>query len=595
MTASGNPMSLGALATAYRNGADPVSVITAVYERIAAHADSALFIHLIPKADAIAAATALRGRDRAVLPLFGVPFVIKDNIDLAGVPTTAGCPSFAYVPKHSATAVEKLLAAGAIPIGKTNLDQFATGLVGVRSPYGVPRNPLDATIIPGGSSSGSACAVAAGLVTFSLGTDTAGSGRVPAAMTNLVGLKPTCGLVSTTGVVPAVRSLDCVSIFAGCVTDARAVLKVIAGFDVNDAFSRLPQPTRPTTSTLRIGIPTATVLNICTPAMHTAFINACDHLRTLGHSIVEIDFAPFAESAKSLYGGAWVAERSAAVGEFIADHPNDCHPVVRDIILAGRSATGVAAHRDRYRLIELRRAAEAAWSHMDVLLLPTVPDYPTVAEVLADSIARNSRLGTFTNFANLLDTAALTIPVGPLTHTLHASVTLFALAWGDELIAELGAALHARAGVGIGSNRQALIPTACANFTGSGISLAVVGAHLSGQPLNHQLLTLGARLEQTTTTAPLYRLFHLTTTPAKPGLIRVADGGASIEVEVWRLSETAFGRFVAAIPAPLGIGRLTLMDGREVSGFICEPYGVSGCTDITAYGGWRAFRSATGV
>jgi allophanate hydrolase len=595
MTASGNPLSLDALASAYRDGADPVSVITAVYERIAAHADPALFIHLIPKAEAIAAATALLGRDRTILPLFGVPFVIKDNIDLAGVPTTAGCPSFAYVPNKSATVVEKLIAAGAIAIGKTNLDQFATGLVGVRSPYGVPRNPLDATIIPGGSSSGSACAVAAGLVPFSLGTDTAGSGRVPAAMTNIVGLKPTCGLVSTTGVVPAVRSLDCTSIFSGCVSDARAVLNIIAGFDENDAFSRLPQPTRPATSTLRVGIPTATDLTVCTPAIRSAFTKTCDHLRALGHSIIEINFAPFAESAKSLYGGAWVAERSAAVGDFIADHPNDCHPVVRDIILAGRSATGVAAHRDRYRLMELRRAAEATWSHMDVLLLPTVPDYPTVAEVLADPIARNSRLGTFTNFANLLDTAALTVPVGPLTNTLQASVTLFAPAWGDALIAELGAALHARAGVGIGKDRQAIIPTTNSQCSGSGISLAVVGAHLSGQPLNHQLVTLGARLEQTTATAPFYRLFHLPTTPAKPGLIRVTDGGASIEVEVWRLSETAFGRFVAAIPAPLGIGRLTLVDGREVSGFICEPHALSSCTDITAHGGWRAFRQATGI
>ena len=588
-------MSLEALATAYRADADPVTVISAVYERIAEHADPALFIHLIPKAEAIAAATALRGRDRTVLPLFGVPFVIKDNIDLAGIPTTAGCPSFAYVPKISATAVEKLIAAGAIAIGKTNLDQFATGLVGVRSPYGVPRNPLDESIIPGGSSSGSACAVAAGLVTFALGTDTAGSGRVPAAMTNIVGLKPTCGLVSTTGVVPAVRSLDCVSIFSGCVADARAVLKCIAGFDPSDAFSRKPQPAQPAAALLRVGIPTAAVLDICTPAIRSAFTSACDHLRALGHSIVEIDFAPFAESAKSLYGGAWVAERSAAVGEFIADHANDCHAVVRDIILAGRSATAVAAHRDRYQLMELRRAADAIWSHMDIMLLPTVPDYPTVAEVLSDPIARNSRLGTFTNFANLLDTAAITVPVGPLTNTLHASVTLFAPAWNDSLIAELGAALHARAGIGIGSDRQSLIPTANTNFSGNGVALAVVGAHLSGQPLNHQLVTLGARLEQTTTTAALYRLFHLPTTPAKPGLIRVKDGGLSIEVEVWRLSETAFGRFVAAIPAPLGIGRLTLIDGREVSGFICEPYAVSGCTDITAHGGWRAFRKATGI
>ena len=582
------------VAARYRTGATPAEVVAATYDRIASHHDPALFITLVPHEQAQAYARALRGRDPASLPLFGVPFVIKDNIDLAGVPTTAGCPAFAYTPAVSAPAVERLVAAGAIPIGKTNLDQFATGLVGVRSPYGVPRNVLNPTIIPGGSSSGSGCAVAAGLVPFALGTDTAGSGRVPAAMGNIVGLKPTCGLVSTRGIVRAVRSLDCVSVFASCVADAKTVLDVLAGFDAADPFSRRPQPARPATKSARIGIPSGAVLASCVPAVREAFATACISLRTLGCTVVEIDYTPFAEAAASLYGGAWVAERTAAVGDFIAAHPDECHPVVRAIVLGGGGATAVTAHRDRYRLMELRRAAEDVWAMCDALLLPTVPDYPTVNAVLADPLQLNSRLGTFTNFANLFDTAALSVPVGTMPDGLAASVTLFAPAWSDAFIAEIAAALHAGAGQGLGNDRTAVLPAAPPP-SGWGVSLAVVGAHLTGQPLNRQLMELGARLEETTRTSAGYRLYHLPTTPAKPGMVRVAAGGGHIQVEVWRLDETAFGRFVAAIPAPLGIGRIELEDGRVVNGFLCESYAIAGCTDITAHGGWRAFRAASGI
>lgn len=583
------------LAARYRAGATPAEVVASTYDRIAAHNDPALFIRLLPHEQAQVYARALRGCDPTSLPLFGVPFVIKDNIDLAGVPTTAGCPAFAYTPTVSAPAVERLIAAGAIPIGKTNLDQFATGLVGVRSPYEIPRNVLNPTIIPGGSSSGSGCAVAAGLVPFALGTDTAGSGRVPAAMGNIVGLKPTCGLVSTRGVVPAVRSLDCVSVFASCVADAKTVLDIIGAFDAADPFSRRPQPARPATRHLRIGIPSDVVLATCVPSVRESFITACINLRMLGCSIVEIDYTPFAEAAASLYGGAWVAERTAGVGDFVAAHPDECHPLVRDIIMSGRTATAVAAHRDRYRLQELRRAAEAAWAMCDVLTLPTIPEYPTVNAVLADPVKLNSRLGTFTNFANLFDTAALSVPVGMMSDGLPASVTLFAPGWNDALIADLGAALHARAGQGLGSDRTATVPVAVRPISGSGVALAVVGAHLTGQPLNGQLTDHGGLLEETTRTAAKYRLYHLPTTPPKPGMVRVAEGGGHIQVEVWRLDETAFGRFVASIPMPLGIGRIELEDGRVVNGFVCEPYGVVGCTDITAHGGWRAFSTATGI
>ncbi len=582
------------LAARYRAGATPAEVVASTYDRIAAHNDPALFIRLLPHEQAQAYARALHGRDPASLPLFGVPFVIKDNIDLAGVPTTAACPAFAYTPTVSATAVERLIAAGAIPIGKTNLDQFATGLVGVRSPYGVPRNVLNPTIIPGGSSSGSGCAVAAGLVPFALGTDTAGSGRVPAAMGNIVGLKPSCGLVSTRGVVPAVRSLDCVSVFASCVADAKAVLDIIGAFDAADPFSRRTQPARPATKATRIGIPSDAVLATCVPAVRTAFATACISLRALGCPVVEIDYTPFADAAESLYGGAWVAERTAGVGDFIAAHPDECHPVVRDIVLGGRTATAVSAHRDRYRLLELRRAAEAAWALCDVIALPTVPEYPTVNAVLADPVKLNSRLGIFTNFANLLDTAALSVPVGTMADGLAASVTLFAPAWSDAFLADLGAALHARVGHGLGNDRAASVPAARPP-SGSGVTLAVVGAHLTGQPLNRQLTDHGAQLEETTRTAAKYRLYHLPTTPPKPGMVRVAEGGGHIQVEVWRLDETAFGRFVASIPMPLGIGRIELEDGRVVNGFVCESYGVVGCADITSHGGWRAFRKATGI
>ena len=349
------------LAARYRAGATPAEVVASTYDRIAAHNDPALFIHLLPHEQAQAYARALRGRDPASLPLFGVPFVIKDNIDLAGVPTTAGCPAFAYTPTVSATAVERLNAAGAIPIGKTNLDQFATGLVGVRSPYEVPRNALNPAIIPGGSSSGSGCAVSAGLVPFALGTDTAGSGRVPAAMGNIVGLKPTCGLVSTRGVVPAVRSFDCVSVFASCVADAKTVLDIIGAFDAADPFSRRPQSARPATKALRIGIASDAVLATCVPAVRDAFTTACASLRALGCTVVEIDYTPFAEAAASLYSGAWVAERTAAVGDFIAAHPDECHPVVRDIVLGGRTATAVLDTSVHGVVVQTSRAAWPAY------------------------------------------------------------------------------------------------------------------------------------------------------------------------------------------------------------------------------------------
>jgi allophanate hydrolase len=576
-------------AARYRAGISPAVIVAETYARIAAHNDPALFIHLLPEAEAQRYAAALIGRDPATLPLFGIPFVIKDNIDLAGVPTTAGCPAFSFIPTQHATVVERLIGAGAIPIGKTNLDQFATGLVGVRSPYGVPRNPLHKELIPGGSSSGSACAVAAGLVPFALGTDTAGSGRVPAAMCNIVGIKPSCGVISTRGVVPAVRSLDCVSIFANCVSDARQVFSVAAYFDAGDEFARIIPSERPYAAPLRIGIPDEATLNLCSAAQKSAFMRACNELRDNGAQLHVIDYAPLAAVAKSLYGGAWVAERTAAVGEFISAHADACDPVVGVIITGGQHATAVTAHRDRYALMSAKRTIDNMWTAIHALLLPTIPDHPTISDIRADPIARNSRLGTFTNFANLLDTAAVTVPVGRTEkENIHGSVTFFAPAGNDALIAEIAADLHARLGHGLGNNNNAVIPLA-KQPSPKGIALGVIGAHLRGFPLHQQLINLGARFERLTQTAPKYRFYDLGTTPPKPGLVRVADSGFAIEIEIYRLDPASFGRFVAAIPAPLGIGQVELTDGSFVCGFLCEAIAVKNCTDISASGGWRGY------
>ena len=512
---------------------------------------------------------------------------VKDNIDVAGMPTTAGCPSFAYTPAADAEAVRRLRSWGARIIGKTSLDQFATGLVGTRC--AVPAiNAFDATRIPGGSSSGSGVAVATGEVAVALGTDTAGSGRVPAALNNIVGFKPTCGWVSTTGVVPACRSLDCVSVFSRSVQEGWAALTAIAGYDASDPFSRVaPTPFLPT-GALRIGVPTAEHLTGLDPAWHQAWRQTLEVLTGLGHVPVEIDFAPFAEAAASLYGGPWVAERTAAVGEFLAREPVDADPVVAGIVRGGLRHDAVAAYRAGYRLRALQRAAAQQWQRMDVLLLPTVGEHPTLAAVAADPVGVNVRLGRFTNFANLLDTCAVAVPAA-LIGGLPQGVTLFAPAWHDLLVARLAAALQDTLGLPVGASGQRLTGPQLIAGDDGGIAVAVFGAHLSGQPLNHHLLSLGAQLVGSICTAPAYRMVALPTTPPKPGLVRVADGGGVVTGEAWRLSPAAFGQFVAAIPAPLCIGRIALADGHELSGFLAEASACIGAQDITAFGSWPAW------
>ncbi|MCS7291904.1 MAG: allophanate hydrolase [Gloeomargarita sp. SKYBB_i_bin120] len=418
----------------------PTQVVKQVYERIERYSDPAVWIYLAPPAESLARAAHLETRDPAGLPLYGIPFAIKDNIDWAGVPTTAGCPAFAYVPAVSATVVAKLEAAGAIPIGKTNLDQFATGLVGTRSPYGICRNPWHPEYIPGGSSSGSAVAVAAGLVSFSLGTDTAGSGRVPAALNGIVGLKPTRGYLSTRGVVPAVRSLDCVSIFAQTVGDAQAVFQVAAGFDPEDPFSRrpAPPPALPPT-TVRLGVPPLEQLDFMgNQAAAQNYQAAVQRFADIGAQVVTVDIQPFLAAGELLYEGAWLAERTAAVGDFLVqDHPG-LDPTVRQIILAGREISGVQVFRDMYRLQALQRETEAQWERMDLLLLPTIGTAYRVQEVLAQPVELNQRLGRYTNFVNLLDLCALALPSGFQPDGLPTGVTLIAPAWHEAQLCAWG-------------------------------------------------------------------------------------------------------------------------------------------------------------
>jgi allophanate hydrolase len=574
---------IAAILEAHRAGTQsPAETVARTFARIAAHADPAVFISLRPEAEAIADARALTDK---TLPLYGVPVAIKDNIDVAGLATTAACPAFAYQPAADAAAVARLKRAGAVIIGKTNLDQFATGLVGVRSPYGVPRNPFDPHLSPGGSSSGSAVAVAAGLVPLALGTDTAGSGRVPAGLNNIVGLKPTLGLISNAGVVPACRSLDCVTLFALTTDDAFAALAAIA--EAVGSPGALP-------GALRIAVPAKPGrIFFGDRRAESAFEASLKIISALGANIVEIDFAPFLEAAKLLYDGPWVAERWAAVGSFIASHPDAVHPVTRAIIETGAKPSAADAFRAFYRMEELRAAARTCFADIDVLMVPTVPAAYTVAEVEADPVQLNSNLGTYTNFVNLLDLAGLAVPAAIADDGTPFGVTFLAPAGQDALLASVGRTFHAGTGLPLGALRKPLPPLAPLPpaLMPDEVAVAVVGAHLSGMPLNGELRALNARFLETAKTAPDYRLFALPdSSPPKPGLLGVARGtGRAIEVELWALRYAAFGRFVGDIPAPLAIGTLTLADGRKVKGFLVEADATKGARDISQLGGWRAF------
>jgi allophanate hydrolase len=589
------PFDLSGLTAAYATGATtPDQVVDDILTQIAKTGERPIWIGVVPRAH-IAARLADNRRRRdsgEKLPLFGVPFAVKDNIDVAGLPTTAGCPDFAYTPSRSATVVEKLEAAGAILIGKTNMDQFATGLVGVRSPYGICASVFDRDYISGGSSSGSAVAVASGLVSFALGTDTAGSGRVPAAFNNIVGLKPTKGLVSARGVVPACRSQDCVSIFAGTVGEATRILDIAGGFDPKDSYSR-PAPANPPffpEGEFRFGVPTRALEFFGDDGAAALYAASIDRLTALGGQKVEIDFRPFQDAAELLYRGPWVAERLAALKAYGFDaKPGSIHPVVWQIIGGSVDVTAAHAFEAFHRLAELSRAAEAEWGRMDLLLLPTAPTQYRIDAVLADPIALNGNLGLYTNFVNLMDLAAIAVPAGFRANGLPFGVQLIGRAFQDAALTRVADRLHRALGdATIGATGNPISTEPPTPPKPAGVTLAVVGAHLTGQPLNWQLTSRNARLLRTARTAPGYSLYALAgTVPAKPGLVRDNAGQGSIEVELWELDFAGFGAFVAEIPPPLGIGALTLEDGATVKGFLCEAYAVAGAEDITAFGGWR--------
>ncbi len=586
-------LTLAALKAAYDAGATPLEVIEEVIARRNALADPAVFITPASDDDLRAAARAVAAGDRN-LPLYGIPFAVKDNIDVAGLPTTAACPAYAYRPAADATVIARLRAAGAIVIGKTNLDQFATGLNGTRSPYGAPRSVFDADYVSGGSSSGSAVAVASGLCVFALGTDTAGSGRVPAAFNNLVGIKPTPGLVPSTGVVPACRSVDVVTVFAGDVAEAAAIRRVMDGRDPADPFSRKARPVA-LPARLRIGVLAGAEReffgNAGVEALYDAAITRAE---ALGATILPFDYAPFREAAALLYDGPWVAERLAAVEDFLAASPDAFDPTVRAIIEGARGRTAVEAFRGRYRLEALMQAVAPVWDAVDVLLLPTSPTTCTVEAMLAEPVRRNSEFGRYTNFANLMGLAAIAVPAGFGPSGLPAGVTLIGPGFSDDALVPFAAAMHAAAACGMGIDRTAAIAAAPAPVVPEGwMPIAVVGAHLTGMPLNPELTGPGGVLLKATRTARDYRLYALPgTVPPKPGMIRSPGfDGPGIAVEVWALPAAAFGAFVARIPAPLGVGKVALEGGDSVTGFLCEAHALEGAEDITHFGGWRAWRA----
>jgi allophanate hydrolase len=586
---------VAAIVAAHRAGTmTPAQTVARSYQRIRDHNDPAVFISLRDENDALAEAERLAKQDAAKLPLYGVPVAVKDNIDALDMPTTAACPAFSYLPANDSTAVAKLRAAGAIIIGKTNLDQFATGLVGVRSPYGIPRNPMHGDLIPGGSSSGSAVAVSAGLVPLALGTDTAGSGRVPAMLNNIVGLKPSLGLISTAGLVPACRTLDCISVFALTVDDAMAALSVMAGSDGADPFSR-NRPLNEVTAfpaNLRLGIPRqGQLIFFGDKASEQAYGDALKRWTSLGATLVEFDLEPFYETARLLYEGPWVAERYLVIRNLLASSPESIHPVTREITAAGARLTAADTFAALYRLQALRRVAERAFIHLDAVVLPTAPTAYTTAQVLANPVELNSRLGTYTNFVNLLDLCGLALPAAMRPDGIPFGITLLAPAGRDAELASIGRVFHADTRLPIGAKSLAQPPLAALQpANGEEIAIAVVGAHLSGMALNGELQVLDGRLIEEAMTAPDYKLYALDTTPPKPGMLRVDPGqGHQIKLELWAMSAAAFGKFVAAVPPPLSIGTIRLADGRDVKGFIVEAAAINGARDISSFGGWRAF------
>ena len=529
-------------------------------------------------------------------PLAGLRFAIKDNIDAQDLPTTAACTAFSFTPTDHALVVRKLLDSGAALAGKTNMDQFACGLSGTRSPFGAVPNALNPAYVSGGSSAGSAYVVATGQVDFSLGTDTAGSGRIPAGLNNIVGLKPSKGLISTRGILPAAQSVDCVSIFARTVDVAARVLQAAMGLDPLDPFSRaLTLPTQTLGSSFRFGVP-STLEFFGDVAAQDAFAQAVERLTALGGVAVVIDYAPLAQAAALLYESALVAERYAAIRDFFDAHEDQVMEPVRSIIAKGRNYSAADLYQAQTQLQAYGQQAAGMWHHIDVLLVPTAPTHYTIAQMQADPVALNRNLGFYTNFVNLLDYAAISVPSSIRPDGLPFGITLIGTCGSDWQLAALGQRYHHATGLMQGATELPLPapqPLSTIDAQVPGLQVAVVGAHLSGMPLNSQLTERGARLVQTTSTSKHYRLYALPgTVPPKPGLKRVGHHGAAIAVEVWDIPLAHVGNFLSLIPSPLGLGKLELADGTWVTGFVCEGYALDTALDVTPFGGWRAYMAS---
>lgn len=592
------PLTISGCLASYRSGRLTVrDHATAVMQAIRTNDVHNIWITVLSDTQLEPYLQRLEASDPSELPLYGIPFAIKDNIDLAGIPTTAACPEYAYTPDESAFVVKRLIEAGAMPVGKTNLDQFATGLVGTRSPYGACRNAFDPDYISGGSSSGSAVSVALGQVCFSLGTDTAGSGRVPAAFNNLIGVKPTCGLLSADGVVPACRTIDTISIFTTTASDAQQVLDVAGAFDASDAYARADQPPSLGHGSIppmgfRFGVPKADQLEFFGNDEAAAlFFRAVDRLQQLGGTRVEVDTRPFLEAAQLLYKAPLVSERYTSVRDFIEAKPDALFPVTREIIEAGGKALATDAFNLQYQLQALKRHSEATWSDVDFVMTPTAGTIYTVDEINADPVRLNSKLGYYTNFMNLLDYSALAVPAGLQSNGLPFGVTLFAPAFYDHDLLAIGDRLHRAQSLPLGASVLAMPSEApvVARHQHT-IQVAVCGAHMRGLPLNWQLTERNARFIEATQSAPEYRFYALPGgPPERPGMLHVGPGGEAIELEVWEVPADRFGSFVAAIPAPLGIGKVHLASGAKIPGFICEGSVVAAAEDITELGSWRTW------
>jgi allophanate hydrolase len=590
---SGGPelgLSITELLRGYRAGrTTPGQLVDEISGCIRARGDDGVWITTVGPTGLTARAAELEAAPEArELPLYGIPFAVKDSIDVAGLPTTCACPDFAYTATATAPVVTRLLDAGAILVGKTNLDQFATGLNGTRSPYGIPHSVYGDDLVSGGSSSGSALAVATGQVPFAVATDTAGSGRVPAALNGIVGLKPSRGLLSTVGLVPACRSLDCMSLMAGSVEDVRRVLDVVAAVDDADPWSR-PRERRPVVRP-RIGLPPDSELQFAgDDAMRRAHLAARAALVPPGQA-VEVPVEPFLRAGDLLYQGPWVAERLVEFDEFLTDHPDSVHPVVAAVLDGGREYTAVDAFRAQHRLQELRAQVARLWDRMDVLVLPTVPTTMTIAQVLADPVTTNTVLGTYTHCGNLLDLCAVVVPAGLTEDGRPCSLMVLGPALADDVVLDVAASL-ARSGSAVpvlpvdGPSE----PRRDAGTT----QLVVVGHHLTGQQRNGELTGRGGVLRETTTTGPRYRLLRVGDDEPAPALLRVPGDGAAIEVELWELPAAGLPGFLAGLPPVLSLGRVELADGRTVPGLVGDASVVTGAagipvTDITASGGWRA-------